>query len=154
MDNWDPTVTDSTAALHRVILFNNAGVSTSSGKTPDTVSEMANDALKFIDALGLKEVDLLGFSLGGFIAQQIAAKRSRLVRKFILVGTRPEGGVGLDELPTTFGVAVKKEPVERMLYMFFTDSETSTNLGLSYLNRLQSRTVGRDTDTSMETVGA
>jgi len=154
MDNWDPAITDGIAKTRQVILFNNAGVSSSDGKTPDTAFEMADDALSFIDALGLKKLDLLGFSLGGFVAQLVAIKRPELVRKLILVGTGGQGSVGLDNLPITFSTAMEKDPLERMLYMFYTGSEFSKNRGIASVKRLQERTVGRDTDTSMDTIKA
>ncbi len=92
IDAWDPAVVNALAADRTVIAFDNAGVGRSTGQTPDTVAAMARDAVDFIHLLGLSEVDLLGFSLGGCIAQQIAAEHGRLVRKLILVGTAPRGG--------------------------------------------------------------
>ena len=92
IDAWDPAVVNALAADRPVIAFDNAGVGRSTGRTPDNVAAMARDAVDFIDLLGLAEVDLLGFSLGGCIAQQIAAEHGRLVRKLILVGTAPKGG--------------------------------------------------------------
>ena len=92
IDAWDPAVVNALAADRPVIAFDNAGVGRSTGQTPDNVAAMARDAVDFIDLLGLSEVDLLGFSLGGCVAQQIAAEHGRLVRKLILVGTAPKGG--------------------------------------------------------------
>ena len=92
IDAWDPAVVNAFAADRPVIAFDNAGVGRSTGQTPDNIAAMARDAVAFIDLLGLAEVDLLGFSLGGCIAQQIAAEHGRLVRKLILVGTAPKGG--------------------------------------------------------------
>jgi pimeloyl-ACP methyl ester carboxylesterase len=92
MDNWDPIVTNTLAQEREVILFDNQGVGSSSGKTPDSVQAMTTDALAFVDALGLKRIDLLGFSLGGMVAQQIVLDRPKLVRYLILAGTGPEGG--------------------------------------------------------------
>ena len=94
LDNWDPRVVDGVAARHRVITFDNRGVGASSGSTPNTIEAMAKDAVAFIRALGLEQVDLLGFSMGGMIAQVIAADEPRLVRKVILAGTGPAGGDG------------------------------------------------------------
>ena len=71
LDNWDPRVVDGLAARHRVITFDNRGVGASTGTTPKTIQAMATDAVTFIRALGLAEVDLLGFSMGGMIAQVI-----------------------------------------------------------------------------------
>src|SRR4249919_606535 len=95
LDNWDPRVVDGIAARHRVITFDNRGVGASSGSTPNTIEAMAKDAVVFIRALGLEKVDLLGFSMGGMIAQVIAADEPQLVRKLILAGTGPAGGDGI-----------------------------------------------------------
>jgi pimeloyl-ACP methyl ester carboxylesterase len=92
IDAWDPAVVNALAADRLVIAFDNAGVGRSSGQTPDNVEAMARDAVTFINLLGLSEVDLLGFSLGGCVAQQMAAKNGRMVRKLILAGTAPKGG--------------------------------------------------------------
>ena len=98
LDNWDPRVVDGIAAKHRVITFDNRGVGASSGSTPTTIEAMAKDAVTFIRALGLEQVDLLGFSMGGMIAQVIAADEPQLVRKLILAGTGPAGGEGIDNV--------------------------------------------------------
>ena len=95
LDNWDPRVVDGIAAQHRVITFDNRGVGASTGKTPDTIQAMASDAVTFIRALGLEQVDLVGFSMGGMIAQVIAQDQPQLVRKLILAGTGPAGGEGI-----------------------------------------------------------
>ena len=92
MDHWDPAVTDGLARDREVILFNNAGVSSSSGEVPTTFEEMGANAIAFIKALGLTKVDVLGFSIGGMVAQEIAAQAPDLVRRLILVGTGPRGG--------------------------------------------------------------
>ena len=92
IDAWDPAVVNALATDRPVIAFDNAGVGRSTGQTPDNIAAMARDAVAFINLLGLSEVDLLGFSLGGCVAQQIAAEHGRLVRKLILVGTAPKGG--------------------------------------------------------------
>jgi pimeloyl-ACP methyl ester carboxylesterase len=98
LDNWDPRVVDGIAAHHRVITFDNRGVGASAGSTPDTIAAMAADAVTFIRALGLDQVDLLGFSMGGMIAQVIAQDEPQLVRKLILAGTGPAGGQGIDKV--------------------------------------------------------
>ena len=91
MDHWDPAVTDGLAANRPVILFNNAGVASSSGETPDTVDAMARHAADFVGALSLAEVDLFGFSLGGYVAQSLALQNANLVRRLLLAGTGPSG---------------------------------------------------------------
>src|SRR4051812_24282038 len=98
LDNWDPRVVDGIAAEHRVITFDNRGVGASSGSTPTTIEDMARDAVTFIGALGLDQVDLFGFSLGGMVAQVIAQQQPQLVRKLILAGTGPAGGDGIDKV--------------------------------------------------------
>jgi pimeloyl-ACP methyl ester carboxylesterase len=99
MDHWDPAVTDGFAQDREVILFDNAGVSSSSGEVPTSIEEMAQHAAAFIDALGIKQLDALGFSIGGFVAQQFTGWPD-LVRKLILVGTGPRSGEGMASLLT------------------------------------------------------
>src|ERR1700751_6381538 len=96
MDHWDPAVTDGFAREREVILFNNAGVSSSSGEVPTSSEQMGRNAVAFIKALGLQQVDVLGFSIGGFVAQEIALVEPKLVRRLILLGTGPRSGVGMD----------------------------------------------------------
>ena len=98
LDNYDPAITDALAVRREVILTDNAGVGLSTGEAPETVAEMARDAASVIDALGLDHVDLFGFSMGGYVAQQIAFDRPALVRRLILVGTGPRGGTDMDRL--------------------------------------------------------
>jgi pimeloyl-ACP methyl ester carboxylesterase len=116
LDNWDPRVVDGIAAKHRVIAFDNRGVGASSGATPRTIEEMARDAVTFIRALGLDQVDLFGFSLGGMIAQVIAQQQPQLVRKMIIAGTGPAGGEGINKvtrityLDTARGLLTRQDP--------------------------------------------
>src|SRR3954471_6012725 len=98
LDNLDPWVVDGIAAEHRVITFDNRGVGASSGSTPKTIEEMASDAVTFIRALGLDQVDLFGFSMGGMLAQVIAQQQPQLVRKMIIAGTGPAGGEGVENV--------------------------------------------------------
>ena len=98
LDRWDPRVVDGIAARRRVIVFDNRGIGASEGTTPTSVEAMARDAVAFIQALGFAQVDLLGFSLGGFISQVIAQEEPQLVRKIILAGTGPAGGTGIDKV--------------------------------------------------------
>jgi pimeloyl-ACP methyl ester carboxylesterase len=98
MDHWDPAVTDGLAHDREVILFNNAGISSSSGEVPNTIEKMAANAAAFIEALGLTQVDVLGFSLGGLVAQELALAEPALVRRLILVGTGPRSGEGMASL--------------------------------------------------------
>jgi pimeloyl-ACP methyl ester carboxylesterase len=98
LDHWDPALIDGFAQDREVILFNNAGISSSSGEVPTSIEEMAQHAAAFTDALGIKKLDALGFSMGGFIAQQFAIDRPDLVRKLILAGTGPRSGEGMGSL--------------------------------------------------------
>src|SRR5215470_17285190 len=115
IDAWDPAVVNALANDRPVIAFDNAGVGRSTGQTPDNIAAMARDAVAFINLLGLSEVDLLGFSLGGCVAQQIAAEHERLVRKLILVGTAPKGGEEhlLAALKEAFPTPMRRIPVCR-----------------------------------------
>src|SRR5882762_9359843 len=103
MDYWDPTVTDGLARDREVILFNNAGVSSSSGEVPTTFEQMGANAVAFTRALGLNKADMLGFSIGGMVAQEIALQAPDLVRKLILLGTGPRGGQGMESLTQAAG---------------------------------------------------
>ena len=150
LDNWDPAVLDGLAKEREVIIFNNAGVASSTGEVPATFAGMAKNAEAFVDALGLKQIDLLGFSLGGMVAQQITLDRPELIRKLILVGTAPRGfdaGDGPGHItPETAAIfAVTYDPPESLwLKGFFTDSKKSQEAGRAYLKRYFSRTENRD----------
>jgi pimeloyl-ACP methyl ester carboxylesterase len=147
LDNWDPRVVDGIAAKHRVITFDNRGVGASQGKTPDTVEAMAHDAAAFIRALGFDQVDLLGFSLGGFVSQVIAQQEPALVRKIILAGTGPAGGEGivnvtrLTYLDTFHAYATFKDPKE---LLFFTRTKHGKLEARAFIKRLKERTNYRD----------
>lgn len=143
MDSWDPAVVNGLAENRPVIVFDNTGVGTSSGKTPDNVAQMAADAEQFIAALGCVQVDLLGFSLGGFVAQTLAVKNPGLVRKMILVGTAPQGGEEhlLKVVEEAFS---HREAPDVRLPLFFTSSEASQAAGRAFLKRASVRTVDRD----------
>lgn len=145
IDAWDPAVVNDLAVDRPVIAFDNAGVGRSTGSTPDNVGAMARDAVTFINLLGLSEVDLLGFSLGGFVAQRIAADHPELVRKLILVGTAPQGG---EEhlLAVLHEAFANKEAPDVRLPLFFTQSSASQSAGLAFLKRAKTRTEDRDTD--------
>jgi len=145
IDSWDPAVVNALAADRPVIAFDNAGVGRSTGQTPDNVAAMARDAVNFINLLGLSVVDLLGFSLGGCVAQQIAADHGRLVRKLILVGTAPKGGEEhlLAVLKDAFSQTEAPDP---RLPLFFTKTSVSQSAGLAFLKRVRVRTEDRDTD--------
>jgi pimeloyl-ACP methyl ester carboxylesterase len=145
IDAWDPAVVNALASDRPVIAFDNAGVGRSTGQTPDNVGAMARDAVTFVSLLGLSEVDLLGFSLGGCVAQQMAAEHGRLVRKLILVGTAPEGGE--EHLLASLRDAFSRTDVpDPRLPLFFTKSPASQSAGLAFLKRVKARTEDRDTE--------
>jgi pimeloyl-ACP methyl ester carboxylesterase len=95
LDNWDPALIDALATARRVITFDNAGVGGSTGTTPSTVEQMAHDAIAFIAAMNLGQADLLGFSIGSFVAQQIALTRPGIVRRLVLASAAPQGAAGM-----------------------------------------------------------
>lgn len=147
LDNWDPRVVDGIAVKHRVIAFDNRGVGGSGGSTPDTIEAMARDAVAFIRALGFEKVDLLGFSLGGMVAQVIAELSPELVRKMILAGTGPAGGVGIDKVTRVTivdmlkGYLTFKDPKH---YLFFTTTANGRREAGKFIKRLKERTEDRD----------
>ena len=157
LDNWDPRVVDGVAARHRVIAFDNRGVGASGGSTPDTIEAMADDAVAFIRALGLEKVDLLGFSMGGMIAQLIAADEPQLVRKVILAGTGPAGGEGITKVTriahfdTLRGLLTLHDPKQ---FLFFTRTPAGRRAGKEFLARLKERTQHRDKRISLRSYGA
>src|SRR6266446_2714796 len=153
LDNWDPAVTDPLALGRSVILFESAGIGRSSGKVPETLAGMADHAMRFLDTLGLTRADVLGFSLGGMVAQVMALKRPALLRRIILTGTGPEGGVGVamdrPELLKIFADS-KMPPIDKLLSLFFEATETSQSAGRKFVQRLARRTEDKDTPASAE----
>ena len=147
MDHWDPAVTDGLATEREVILFNNAGISSTSGEVPTSVEEMAANAAAFIRALGLARVDVLGFSLGGFVAQALTLAKPGLVRRLVLVGTGPRGGEGMatltPEAQAAFG-GTYAHPDDLWLGVFFTPTEKSQAAGRAFLKRFRLRQENRD----------
>lgn len=147
LDRWDPRVVDGIATRRRVIVFDNRGVGASEGKTPTSVEAMARDAVAFIRALGFHEVDLFGFSLGGFISQVIAQEEPQLVRKIILAGTGPAGGTGIDKVTSVTirdmlkGTLTFRHPE---YYLFFTETSNGRKAAREFLARLHERTENRD----------
>jgi pimeloyl-ACP methyl ester carboxylesterase len=145
MDSWDPVVVNGLAKDRPVIVFDNAGVGKSGGATPDNVAQMTTDATLFITALGLEKVDLLGYSIGGFISQKIAADYPTLARKIVLVATAPEGGE--EHLLAVLADAYARKGAEdTRLPLFFTASAASQAAGRAFLKRANARTADRDPD--------
>ena len=147
IDAWDPAVVNALALDRPVIAFDNAGVGRSTGQTPDNIAAMARDAVAFVKLLGFSKIDLLGYSLGGCIAQQMAVEYGQLVRKLILVGTAPRGGEEhlLAVLKEAFSHTEAPDP---RLPLFFTQSAASQDAGKAFLNRVYARKQDRDTDSN------
>ena len=147
LDNFDPRILDGLARTRRIIATDYRGIGASSGTAPLTVSEMANDAIAVISALGFEKVDLLGFSLGGFVAQDIALKAPELVRKLILTGTGPAGGEGIDKVWSVSwplmlkGLFTLRDP---KFYLFFTATASGRKAAKDFIYRLKERDKDRD----------
>lgn len=147
LDNWDPRVVDGLATKHRVITFDNRGVGASRGKTPTSVEAMATDAIAFIRTLRYDQVDLLGFSMGGFVAQVIAQREPQLVRKLILTGTGPAGGVGIDRVTALTILDILRGALafrDAKYFLFFTGTANGRSEARKFLKRLKERTENRD----------
>jgi pimeloyl-ACP methyl ester carboxylesterase len=148
LDNWDPAVTDPLASGREVILFESAGVGRSTGEVPTSVSGMAAHALAFVDALGLTQVDVLGYSLGGMIAQEMALERPSLVRKMLLVGTAPEGGEDIMHMEKPELKKITDDPnlpgLQKLVKLFFASSASSQAAGEAFIARLAQRKQDRE----------
>jgi pimeloyl-ACP methyl ester carboxylesterase len=154
LDNWDPALIDALAWGRRVITFDNRGVAASSGTTPSTIARMALDAIDFVHGLGVEEVDLLGFSIGSFLAQEIALVRPGIVRKVVLASSAPQGASGMHGWAADVIAAVGKPETspEEYLSVFFTNSEASRAAGQQVAGRVfEARKVDRDAPTSWQT---
>ena len=153
LDNWDPALIDALAQARRVITFDNAGVGGSTGTTPDTVEQMARDAIAFITAMEFGQVDLLGFSIGSFVAQQVALTRPAIVRKLVLASAAPQGAADMHGwAPEVIGaVGTPDTSPEEYLDVFFAPSPSSRKAGQEVLGRIYARTQDRDTPTTWAT---
>jgi pimeloyl-ACP methyl ester carboxylesterase len=152
LDNWDPRIMDGIAAKHHVIAFSSRGIGASSGKPADTIEQMADDGLSFIKAMGLKHVDLLGFSMGGMIAQEIVLKEPTLIRKMIIAGTGPAGGEGISSVAgVTFYDMLRGffTGQDAKQYLFFTRTPSGIAAGKAFLERLKERSENRDEEISV-----
>lgn len=157
LDDWDPRVIDGIAAQRRVIAFDNRGVGASGGSVPQTIEEMGRDAVAFIRALGLKKVDLLGFSLGGGVAQMVVLQAPDLVRRMILAGTGPRGGGGIDEITKIAVIAYIKAALtlsDPRNFLFFPRTPDGKRAAKDYFARLKERTKDRDKPISLQARGA
>jgi pimeloyl-ACP methyl ester carboxylesterase len=149
LDNWDPRVVDGIAAQHHVIVFDNRGIGASSGTTPASMEQMADDAIAFIQAMGYGQVDLFGFSMGGMITQEIVLKQPQLVRKMILAGTGPAGGEGISTVAGVANWDVLRALVtfqDPKQFLFFTRTPNGIAAGKAFLGRLKERSANRDKD--------
>ncbi|WP_445165890.1 alpha/beta fold hydrolase [Mycolicibacterium sp. Dal123E01] len=156
LDNWDPALLDALARDRVIVAFGNTGVGASTGDVPHSVAQMAHAAISFIAALGLERVDLLGFSLGGFVAQEIALIRPDLVGRIVLAATAPQGASGMhgwvDDIIDAVGSA--QTTAAQLLHAFFTESAASRAAGGEFLGRIFARVEGRDEETDWATRNA
>jgi len=153
LDNWDPALIHALASARRVVTFDNAGVGGSTGTTPDTIEQMARDAIAFITAMEFAQVDLLGFSIGSFVAQQIALVRPATVRRLVLASSAPQGAAGIHGwAPEVIGaIGTPETSPEAYLGVFFTPSPSSRQAGQEALRHMYARTEDRDQATTWAT---
>jgi len=151
LDNWDPDLVDAIAEQREVILVDYAGVGGSSGRPRTDVTAGAQDILAFTDALGLRRIDLLGFSLGGFVAQEVTLIRPQLVRRLVLAGTGPQGGADMHGFtPDVYALAAPDEPTgDDLVSLFFSPSQHSTAKGWEFIQRIFTRQEDRDEPTDL-----
>ena len=153
LDNWDPALIDALASGRRVVAFDNAGVGGSTGTTPSTIAQMAIDAIAFLDAMEFVQVDILGFSIGSFVAQELALIRPALVRRLVLASSAPQGAAGMHGwAPEVIGAVGAPAPnPDGYLSVFFTRSTESRQSGMQTLGRLTARSDDRDKPTTWQT---
>ena len=153
LDNWDPALIDALASTRRVVTFDNVGVGQSTGATPSTVIQMARDAIAYLEAMEFDAVDLVGFSIGSFVAQEIALIRPALVRRLVLASSAPQGAAGMHGwAPEVIGAVGAPAPnPDGYLRVFFTHSNASRQSGVETLGRLTARTEDRDHPTTWQT---
>ncbi len=153
LDNWDPALIDALASARRVITFDNAGVGGSSGTTPPTVAQMAHDAIAFLDAMQIGQADILGFSIGSFVAQEIALIRPAIVRRLVLASAAPQGAAGMHGWARDVigAVGAPETNPGGYLSVFFAPSPASRQAGEQALGRMLARTADRDTATTWQT---
>jgi pimeloyl-ACP methyl ester carboxylesterase len=147
LDNWDPRIVDPIAKDHHVITFDQRGVGASTGKVPDSIEAMADDAYTFIRALGFDKIDIFSFSLGGMIAQALVVEHPELVRKLVLTGTGPAGGKDIDKVAGTTYYDILRAALTRSdakEFLFFNRNATGKPAAKAFIKRLRERTVDRD----------
>jgi pimeloyl-ACP methyl ester carboxylesterase len=153
LDNWDPALIDALTADRRVVAFDNVGVAATTGRTPSTVEAMAHDAIAFIEGMGFQRIDLLGFSLGSFVAQEIALIRPDLLRRVVLASSAPQGAAGMHGwAPEVIGAVGQPETSpEGYISVFFAPTDTSREAGREAAGRIFGRTTDRDEPTTWQT---
>jgi pimeloyl-ACP methyl ester carboxylesterase len=153
LDNWDPALIDTLAAGGRVLTFDYAGVGGSTGETAHTVEQMAHESIAFIEALDLGQVDLLGFSIGSFVAQQIALTRAAIVRRVVLASAAPQGAAGMHGWAADVigSIGSPQTSPEEYLNVFFARSPASRQAGQQALQRMYTRREDRDAATTWAT---
>jgi pimeloyl-ACP methyl ester carboxylesterase len=153
LDSWDPALVDALATNRRVVTFDNAGVGGSTGTTPHAIGQMAHDAIAFITAMGFGDTDILGFSIGSFVAQQIALTRPGIVRRLVLASAAPQGAAGMHGwAPWVIGaIGTPQTSPENYLSVFFAQSASSQRAGQEALRRMYARTEDRDAATTWAT---
>ena len=152
LDNWDPRIMDGLTSKHHVIAFDNRGIGASSGSPSNAMEQMADDAMTFIKAMGFKQVDLFGFSMGGMIAQEIVLKEPQLIRKMVIAGTGPAGGEGISSVAgVTYYDMLRGffTGQDAKQYLFFTRTPGGIEAGKAFLERLKERSENRDKDISV-----
>ncbi|AHB47839.1 alpha/beta hydrolase [Hyphomicrobium nitrativorans NL23] len=157
MDDWDRRTIEGLAKSREIIIFNNAGVGASGGSAPDSVSGMARVGEGLVDALGLREIDVLGFSVGGAIVQHILSDRPELIRKAIIVGSGPQGSPGLKALPEVIEAGIKKSNetgAHLRVVLFFTETDTGKAAGAEYLRNINNHSVDPEAPVSEATRNA
>jgi pimeloyl-ACP methyl ester carboxylesterase len=153
LDNWDPALIDALAARRRIVPFNNVGVASTSGTTPNTVEAMAHDAIAFLEAMNFQRVDLLGFSIGSFVAQEIALIRPDLLRRVVLASSAPQGAAGMHGwAPEVIGaVGAPQTTPQEYLSVFFAPTDTGRAAGQQAAGRIFGRATNRDDPTTWQT---
>jgi pimeloyl-ACP methyl ester carboxylesterase len=158
LDNWDPAVTDTLASQREVILFDNAGIGRSSGTVPNTIGAMADHALAFIDGLNLNQCDVLGYSLGGLVAQQMVLDRPSVFRRMVLAGTAPRGGEDIMHIEKPSLARYFQDPAlqgyARLQKLFFAPTASSQAAGEAFVARLAQRTTDQDQVSGPEVAAA
>jgi pimeloyl-ACP methyl ester carboxylesterase len=153
LDNWDPALIDDLAVERRVVTFDNRGVGGTTGMTPNTIEAMAHDTIAFVDAMAFEKVDLLGFSIGSFVAQEVALIRPDLLRRVVLASSAPQGAEGMHGwAPDVIGAVGQPEPnPQGYIDVFFAHSNTSREAGQQAAGRIFGRTTNRDEPTTWQT---